>query len=604
MSINIDDLANGNFADNGFDEVDPNLAKNPPKGNRRPLRGSVREIDPVKEYGMKSQKELDIEDDDKRVPEDKIFDDFDKMLERKEEEYDKFSDIYDQTEGNVEYEDIVEMEDGFDPIAMMANPPRPGHANISVEQKKEMLRQRGLSEDEINKILGIRTKKSAEANKTAPQPQEKIEYENDEVDEDELLEKEIEEGIPLYNEPAVQDTIQPKAPTVMEFPSPTDTPVDNSVAAPKAPTTLADTEDTEDDDLKALDDDFASTDSEEEITKHRLELLKEDINKKIKPVGSNFNITGFTISKQPVSLSSILGRKQHQPVKTGDWVLPCSERSITMTSFNGSDLDVLTSERRNRNTLQAIREVYGVFYNHIVDEYKPADLESWAKTIAVTDIDHLYACAYRATFEGVNFVPYDCPNPKCNNSFVTNSLPFMDMVKFKDEKAKEQFNRLIDQPSTPEHAQFKLDIIPISEDFAFGVSMPTLYNVAFINAMLDDKFKEKYAAALNIAAYVEGIYYIANGTLQPISVKTYSNNEVKSTKAKIITISKIIKELNSDQYNALRVHINSITENEDGISYIMPAVTCEKCKTEIEETILTASQLLFLRHHLASLVNG
>ena len=247
-----------------------------------------------------------------------------------------------------------------------------------------------------------------------------------------------------------------------------------------------------------------------------------------------------------------------------------------------------------------------MLYSHIIDPYKPEDLDTWAKTVAITDVDHLYACAYRATFEGVNFLPYDCGNPRCNNSFVTDNIPFMEMAKFKNEKAKEKFNALIGKPATSDNNKFKLNIVPISDVFALGLSIPSLYNVAFINASLDDEFKEKYQDVLSISPYVEHIYWIntESNTLQKINIKTYHGNEVKSMKAKIITLSKIIKELNSDQYNTLRVTVNSMTEDGDDITYRMPAVTCEKCKQEIKETELTASQLLFLRHHLASLVNG
>lgn len=73
-TMDINELRTGKV-DGGF--TDPNLKRNPPK------KREVREIDPVKELGLKSQAELDRENPDMRVAEDKIYDDFDAMIERK-----------------------------------------------------------------------------------------------------------------------------------------------------------------------------------------------------------------------------------------------------------------------------------------------------------------------------------------------------------------------------------------------------------------------------------------------------------------------------------------------------------------------------------------
>ena len=608
-TMDINELRTGKV-DGGF--TDPNLKRNPPK------KREVREIDPVKELGLKSQAELDRENPDMRVAEDKIYDDFDAMIERKKKEAANFEDLYEQSEGDVTYEDIVDMDNGFDPIAMMKNPPRPGHINTSMEQKRDILRSQGFSEEEIDEYLekgssmkSMKREPSAKVETPAKVYPEPISYENDEIDEDAELEKEIMEGIPEedeYIEPPVdedvRDSYETNQPISLEE---YDKPIDNSSVLPEIPDTQIDIGDrSEDDDLKALDDDVKDS-TEDEITKKRLQLLKDGINSKIRPVANKFDISTFTISKSPVNINnSIKQAELASPVKRADWVLFGSNRPVTMRSFRGSELNILVQDASNRNPIQAARERYGLFYNHIEDPYKPADLDSWAKTIAVVDIDHLYACAYRSSFEGVNFLPYDCQNPKCNHSFVTDSVPFLDLVKFKDDKAKRKYEKLIKQPLTPDHSKFEAEIVPISDTFAFGLRMPSIYDIVFVDGLLDEQFKEKYKDVIGIAPYIDSMWYIdiANSSLRPLNVKVYRDNIVKTTKAKIITLAKIIKELTSDQYNLLKIYTSKIIDEEDAISYVLPSVTCEKCKNEIPETQYSASQLLFLRHHLASLVNG
>lgn len=605
--MNIDDLKQGSIDENGAKNIKPTVIENPNLKSKAPQKREQREIDPAKEFGLKSTRQLDQEDPDKRVYEDKIFDDIDRTIDRKRKEFSDFEELYDQADGDVSYDDIVDMENGFDPIAMLNDPPKPGHIRVPLEQKKKMLEEQGYSEDEINRILNIR--KTEKPVKTeAPEKEDtdnmELEYTNEDIDETEELEREILEGIP-EEEHAVEapaDKVEHLAPHVVSADE-YDTPTDNSKALEEIPDTQIIVENRDEDkDLEDLDEDVVD-DGEDEITKNRLALLKESANSKIRPITQKFDISTFSISKSPVNVNNV---KPFHAAKRGDWVLMSTGIPITMTAFKGTELDILVSDRTQRNNLQLIREQYSLFYNHLEDPYKPADLEAWTKCIAVTDIDNLYACAYRASFEGVNFLPYDCQNPKCNNSFVTDSIPFMDMVKFKNDEAKKKFNEIFESPHTEKSAQFKVEVVPVSDQYAFGIRMPSIYDVVFVMNMLDDDFKEKYQDVIAIAPYIDSMYYIdaEHSMLNPINVKSFRNNVVKSTKAKIITLAKIIKNLSSDEYNLIKIYTSKITDTDDEITFKMPSVTCEKCKSEIPEQDYTASQLLFLRHHLASLVNG
>ena len=123
---------------------------------------------------------------------------------------------------------------------------------------------------------------------------------------------------------------------------------------------------------------------------------------------------------------------------------------------------------------------------------------------------------------------------------------------------------------------------------------------------LDDNFIIKYNDMIALATCVEQIFFIDRNAneLKPIAVKEYKNDPKKTLKAKIITLAKIMKELTSDQYQLVKIYVEKLTGVESEITFKIPAINCPKCGKEIEESEYSAAQMVFIRHHLASLVNG
>ena len=58
--------------------------------------------------------------------------------------------------------------------------------------------------------------------------------------------------------------------------------------------------------------------------------------------------------------------------------------------------------------------------------------------------------------------------------------------------------------------------------------------------------------------YIDKIYFIdhVNNRLQPIALKEFKNDLRKTTKVKVYTYSKILKELTPDEYNALAKYMS------------------------------------------------
>lgn len=598
----------------------PNLRRGRVSKTNKPT-GTVKPVDPSELLGLKSQAQMDRENPEFAPREEKVFGDMDAAIERKKEEVMKAQDVYDQTEGEITKEDLNGII-GFDPDEMLKNPPRPGKhytkvpgtkpngtetANNAQPANVEPIRERGkVTIGALSEPGSASTHPSYVNEKPVDKTEEEIlrdiENEIPEDFEDDIFEDEFDED--------ATETTEEEVDTIMDDEDDTELsePVDKSDVLPAIPKKKPFIDRSEDDDLKALDEEVSNVNEDENaLSEHRLELLKEDISSKISQTSVK-NITGFTISKKPISVNnaSIAAKRNHG--KVADWVLPGSNRIITMKEMTGTEIETLLSNTTGRNKLNSIRDQYQLLYDHVIDQYKPKDVEAWVKLLSVTDVDHLYAAVYRATFEGKNFLPYDCPDTnKCRNSFLSDNVPFMDMVKFKDNNARKHFDSIMNSTPTAKYGTYDTTIFPVSNVYALGFKEPSIYDVVFVSAYLDDAFIEKYQDIMTIAPYIDGMYYINSDTneLQEIYVKKYPNDVVKSTKAKVITLSKIVKDLTSDQYNLIAMYANdTIKDKSDEISFVFPETHCPKCGAKIEEQTFSASQLLFLRHRLAALANS
>lgn len=621
-NITLDDLKGMNDIP-GETIVNPNLKKsNNSNGSKRMV------IDPAKEFNIPSKKDLEANDPEKQGMIDQAHQELDKVIERKTQEAIIMHDLEEQTEGQITYQDYVDAHDGFDPLNMMKNPPQLG-VSKEVREANAKLKEK-LAESQQDES-DVEADPEIEYNTTP------VVYKNDDVDPVEE-ENQIIDSIPDEDEEEIladmeaddenydadlaaldiedEETAKSEVEKVLEEIQSTpvteedkddDEVVDRSKVLYEMPDNIGDLiHRDEDEDLKALDDDSSSETVEDEVSKKRLENLKKDAVSKITPVTSAFNLSQFTISSKPISMNVVTSASKEAFQKCGDWALMHSKRPITMRSFRGSEIASLLKEN-DRNRLVAAREMYGVIHDHVVDPNKPENVDDWLKTIKVADVDNLYAAIYRASFEGQNYLPYDCPDDKCANSFLSNNVPFMNMVKFKDEATEKEFKRIYNStPSVEKSQKINVDLVPISDNCVIGFKEPSIYDAVIMPSYLDDAFINKYNDMITLSTCVEQIFFIdrAANELKPIAIKQYKNDPKKSLKAKIITLAKIMKELTSDQYQLVKIYVEKLTGMESNITFKVPEINCPKCGKTIEEAEFSAAQLVFIRHHLASLVNG
>lgn len=337
-----------------------------------------------------------------------------------------------------------------------------------------------------------------------------------------------------------------------------------------------------------------------------LNRLKELATEKIKPISKKLDISSFTVIKKPVTNTKQFNVK---PIKQAKWVLMNQETTVFMKEFTGAELERLrefTQESTGRNpSLQSLIKRYRMIYDHIIGA-KPASFEQWMKSTPLTDEDNYFFAIYIASFKGANYIPKDCTNEKCNEMWLTDDVPIMDMVKFENDAAKAKFTKIYKEEytGTSKAGLYISEIIPISDSIAIAFKEPSLYTrTEFMT--LETDFREKYAAILDFIPYIDSIYYIDQneGTLTPVGYKSYADNTLKTTKSKIQQFAKVLNTLSIDEFSVIRPYMNAVAERTSGISYIVPETTCPKCGTVVPEAVTTAEELLFTRYQLGALVN-
>ena len=334
----------------------------------------------------------------------------------------------------------------------------------------------------------------------------------------------------------------------------------------------------------------------EDMLKHLKKLATE----KIKPVSQKLDISSFTVLKKAKANTSMV----EQQVKVAKWVLPNQNAIVLMKEYLGSELEALREFSEDPESLAMLSRKFRSIYDHIVSP-KPESFEAWCKATPFSDMDHYFFAVYISAFKGVNYLPADCANTTCRETFLTDNIEIMDMVEFIDDKAKEKFLKLYkSEDMFNGKGVYCTEIVPLSDKIAVAFREPSVFNV-FENASLDDAFKTKYSSIIGFIPYIDTIYMIDQQakTLTPVSYKSYPDNAIKTTKSKVHKFDKLLKTLSVDEFGIVKAYVQGIMENTVGMVYKFPEVTCVKCGKPIEKKYATAEELVFTRYQLGALVN-
>lgn len=365
---------------------------------------------------------------------------------------------------------------------------------------------------------------------------------------------------------------------------------------------IFDDDSTEDDDLLKIINGENSTSNEDEQEPELTEEEKKKIIDEYKDNVTSFysnkrvsvNTSGFKVSSKCISISDLLSVKEPEK-RVSDWVLTTAKRPFSTVEYKGLELQKINpNNARNRNSINAKKEIYRTLYNHIVGATKEG-FEAWLKSTPYSDVTHYYFGAYKATFGDLNVITYQCPNTDCNNVFIKEQ-PIEAMYEI-DDDFKDEFETIFNGDTSLE-VECKEEIIPVSNQFAIGwLAEPSIYGIEIEPLLIDQETSEKYSRIINLIPFINRMYYIdsAKGEFIPIDESPVAKNLAKTVKNKLAVYYNILMSLNTDQLAAPQLRVYNYSEKVDKVRFFEPACNCPKCGRTIEKQETNAVTLLFSR---------
>lgn len=306
------------------------------------------------------------------------------------------------------------------------------------------------------------------------------------------------------------------------------------------------------------------------------------------------NTSGFKVSNKCISISDLLNVKEPDK-RISDWVQTTAKKPFSTVEYKGLELQKVNPNNvRNRNAINAKKEIYRTIYNHLVGATKDG-FESWLKSTPYSDVNQYYFGIYKATFGDMNVITYQCPNTDCNYVFIAEQ-PIESMYEI-DEDFKDEFDRIFNG-DTSLTINAEEEIIPVSDQFAIGWhAEPSIYSIEIEPLLIDQETQEKYARIINLIPFISRMYYIdaAKGEFVPIDESPVAKNLAKTVKNKLAIYYNILNSLSTDQLAAPQLRVYNYAQKEDKIKFFEPECKCPKCNRLIEKQATNAVTLLFSR---------
>lgn len=333
-----------------------------------------------------------------------------------------------------------------------------------------------------------------------------------------------------------------------------------------------------------------------------LKKLKDLATQKLKPAAKALNLKSFTIMRKPTTNINFL---KQSAINVAKWVLPNQESIVLMREYLGIELEELRRVSEDSTSPTALTRKFRSIYDHI-ESPKPGTFEAWLKATPYSDIDHYFFAVFIASYQGTNFIPYDCRNQDCKNTFLTDDMKIMSMVKFKDKESEAKFKKIYkeEQSSSTKEGIYVSEIVQISDRIAIAFKEPSVYNVIENNS-IDGAFRRKYTNIINMIPYIDSIYMIDQNTSQliPVGYKMYEGNATKTFKSKIQKYNEVFKSLTNDEFTLIQSYVSTAITRESFISYQYPEVECPECHKTIPASPIDAESAVFTRYQLGALVN-
>ena len=337
--------------------------------------------------------------------------------------------------------------------------------------------------------------------------------------------------------------------------------------------------------------------SQEEV----IEKLRKLASERIKPTSKKLDLSTYTIVKKPTANVKFLNENT---CKVAKWVLPTQGTIVKMKEMTGSELELIREFNEDSNSVSSMTKKYRCIYEHIVSP-KPSTFEAWTKSVPLTDLDHYFFALYIAAFKGANFIPVDCNNKACKETYLTDDIPFMNMVKFETEEDKKKFNKIYQSEEVLSNNKglYTSELVALSDKVAIEFRDFSLYSALEI-AGLDDDFRNKHRSMLYFAPHIDALYIIdqEKQSLTPVGFKIFPDSPGKTAKSRILKYESVLNTLSADEFNIIRSYIASLGDHMIKMSYQYPQFECPKCHQKTEVIPMQAESMVFTRYQLATLV--
>lgn len=382
--------------------------------------------------------------------------------------------------------------------------------------------------------------------------------------------------------------------------------------------------DIDDEDMKFLEDEDEEetketeeeSEEQKELEKEKREKIKEtirrEINQNFSPVSNKLDLNGFTIAKKPINAAQVVNDIKTKAIECADGVLFSEKRAVRMSSYSAMEIQSLDTRRVTEGIVtynSYIDNKLRLIYKHIIDANKPKSFEAWAMITPNSLVDDYMFTAYKATFGTSNIVTYNCSNDECNNVFMEN-VPVHSMIKFKTDEIKAEYMNILNHGVTDSSkTDYKVTLYQASDEYVFGLKVPSIYNTYIEPTLVDQKFSKKYEDLILLLTYIDSMYKIdlVSKQLIPIDTKPVKTDNTLTYKRRIKTFATILRSLTSDQIQALSVETdkydNGTLDEETeklirDVSYVFPERVCPKCGKKIDEVEVNPDNMLFIRHQL------
>ena len=487
----------------------------------------------------------------------------------------------------------------------------------------------GLDDEDDDFSLEDLTIKSKTVSVTVnPEPEEDLpivedddEFLDDVLEEDEKSDKEkrLKEAEAYVEENNAEESVADVS-KGMKVSAKIDIP-DSDTSTGKASTVTSSDFDISDDDIDSDIDGEPTVESEDDLTDEQIEAiskkafkeLRSEIIKKVVNASRKMDLTTLSISNKVVNVRDALKAikiSTDTTVRTAVYPMMYANRNFMASSLKGPDVAMLVeaddARIENNPNILLTREQARVLYDHDANPFKPATVESWAKTIPYGDVESIFAAIYLASLKNANYIPRQCPNTRCQHSFLTDTLNIDSIIDFPSEDVKKKFNEIRNSELTKEASEtYESSVSVINDRFAIGLKAPSIFTILYEYTALDNTFASKYSTMLYIMQYIDYLYYIdeESGQLSRIAWKQYPGDYGKTFKSKIATYAKILKEFDEADFTFILALVRSMeTKNtESTVRYYIPETKCSKCGTTIEKEEVSPRQLVFTRQRLVAL---